>query len=76
MRQSPAHPAVGNVGVILAGLSPLGAYLSYWLTGRGKRTRLRILLAVAIGALAFIAMQYIGLALLQYALGGQVMLLG
>jgi len=71
-----AHPAAGHLGWILAGMSPLAAYLGFRLSGGRKRSVGRMLLALAIAAAIFVGLQVIGLMLLSYAMSGQPLHVG
>ena len=64
----PIHPVIGHVGWVLAGLSPVVAYVSYRLMVRkAKSNRTRwCLWFLALGI--FFLCQFLGLLLLAYAL--------
>ena len=61
-----AHPAAYYVSLVLFGMSPLGGYLGYGLTARGKRTARRIVLALAVAAIAYAGLMYVAAVLFSY----------
>ena len=65
------HPLAGHAGWILAGLSPLGAYLSFRLSGGRRRSIARMLLALTVAVFVFVGLQALGLGLLRHALPGE-----
>lgn len=70
----PAHPAVGTLGWLIAGLSPAMAYISYCQLGKGFRHGT---LPGFIGALAILLLcQGLGVAMIMYALAGQPLRIG
>lgn len=72
----PLHPTAGNIGWILAGLSPVIAYISYLLLARRYKSKLARWLIVFLALGVFLVCQFLGFALLRYALPGQELHLG
>ena len=72
----PAHPVVGNLGWILAGLSPFLAYVAFEIAVGRSRSTWIILVSLLVAALILFLFQILGMSMLRYALPGQTLILG
>ena len=76
-RSAPlAHPIAAHLGWILAGLSPLTAYMAFGLISRQSRPVRWSLLSLLVATLVFLAQQGLGGLLLLYGLGDQPLHVG
>ena len=71
-----AHPLAAHLGWILAGVSPLGAYIALILISRRSRSVRWTLFSLTLATLVLLAVQAVGVLLLRLGLGDQRMLLG
>lgn len=71
-----AHPIAAHLGWILAGLSPLTAYIALILISRRSRSVRWTLFSLLLAALVLLAQQGLGMLLLLYGLGDQPLHLG
>ena len=71
-----AHPVAAHLGWILAGLSPLGAYIALILISRRSRSVRWSLFSLTMAALVLLAQHTLGMLLLLYGLGDRRLLLG
>jgi predicted membrane channel-forming protein YqfA (hemolysin III family) len=69
--QHLAHRAAGNIGWILAGLSPAIAGIGYSLSMRRARSDRAQMIIFFLSCGLFLLCQFLGIALLHYALAGQ-----
>lgn len=74
--QPPAHPIVGNLGWMLAGLSPAIAYVSYQLLRRLLKSTIGHIICIILALAIAFACQCLGVAMLRYALPGQILRMG
>ena len=74
--QPPVHPRAATAGWILAGLSPLAAYVSYQLLRKRYRSKRGTFLCAVVALGLFLLCQVLGITLLHHALPGQPLRLG
>ena len=67
----PVNRAIGNIGWIICGVSPIVGYVSYQIIARWSTSGLVRRLAGVFGVVIFLLCQSLGMALLRYALPGQ-----
>jgi len=72
----PAHPIPGHIGWVLAGLSPMIAYVGYRLLASHTKRKWAQLVCVLAAFGIFLLCQYLGVVLLIYALAGQPLHIG
>jgi len=71
-----AHPVMGNAGCIIAGLSPIIAYVSYRGLGRWFGSSLPRGLLLAFALAIFVLCQWLGITLLDHAIVNGITHLG